>query len=106
MMQTEPKQPRLYKSDPILGPAFVKFCHQRANAKMRGIEWDFTFEEWWAWWQIDNRWAQRGNKPESLCMARRGDLGAYSPGNVYCSTFRENLKDAHVNGRIPRRRAS
>ncbi len=99
-MPTEPKQPRLHKGDPILGPAYVKFCHQKANAKMRGIEWRFTFDEWWAWWQVDDRWPRRGNKPESLCMARKGDQGPYSPDNVYVTTFRGNLRDLHVNGRV------
>jgi hypothetical protein len=26
-------------------------------------------------------------------MARKGDLGPYAPGNVYCATFRQNAKD-------------
>lgn len=103
MTLTAGKQPRLYKDDPILGPAYLKFCLQRGNAKMRGIEWRFTFDEWWAWWQIDNRWSRRGNKPEDLCMARKGDVGPYSLANVECLTFRENLKAIRPNGRLPPR---
>ena len=92
--------PRLHKNDPVLGPAYVKFCHQKANAKARGIEWLMSFDEWWAWWQVDGRWARRGNKPDDFCMARKGDAGPYSLGNVFLATFRENCRDMHVNGRV------
>jgi hypothetical protein len=66
---------------------------QKRTAKQRGIEWKFTFNEWWAWWQVGNRWEQRGHGLGKLQMARFGDEGSYSPENVYCATHEQNVKD-------------
>jgi hypothetical protein len=66
---------------------------QKRNAKQRGIEWKFTFKEWWAWWQVDDRWANRGMGNDKFVMARRGDTGPYSPENVYCATHKQNHAD-------------
>jgi hypothetical protein len=69
------------------------FQVQRTNANRRGIQFLFTFEEWWAWWQIDNRWANRGMGSGKFVMARKGDTGPYSPDNVYCATHAQNVRD-------------
>lgn len=47
------------------------FSIQKRNAKQRGIPFLFTFQEWWAWWQIDNRWENRGMGRDKFVMARR-----------------------------------
>jgi hypothetical protein len=59
------------------------FQAQRTTARRRGIPFLLTFTEWWAWWQIDERWERRGNGLGKLMMARFNDQGPYSPGNVY-----------------------
>lgn len=69
------------------------------NAKRRGIPFLFDFETWWAWWQVDDRWAQRGRTAEALVMARVGDLGPYSPENVYVATQARNHADIPVSVR-------
>jgi hypothetical protein len=66
------------------------FQAQRTSARRRGIPFLFTFEEWWAWWQIGNRWQNRGMGKHKFVMARFGDKGPYSPKNVYCATHEEN----------------
>jgi hypothetical protein len=73
------------------------FYSQRYNAKARGIEWHFTFEEWLAWWgdDIDNR----GHAPGKFVMARHGDVGPYHPDNVRKATHKENTAEAR-NKRI------
>lgn len=81
-----------------------KFEHQRQRAKVRGIEWLLTFEEWWAIWQQSGKWPQRGRKGDQYVMARRGDVGPYSTTNVLICLQRQNSRDAHANGRIPARR--
>jgi hypothetical protein len=45
------------------------FSVQKRNAKKRGIPFLFTFQEWWAWWQIDNRWENRGMGRDKFVMA-------------------------------------
>ena len=72
--------------------AFRAFQIQRRNARQRQIPFLLTFEEWWDWWQIDNRWANRGRKGRDLVMARRGDIGPYSVENIYCSTALDNVQ--------------
>jgi hypothetical protein len=69
----------------------VAFDRQRRNAKSRGIPFLLTFEEWWAWWQVDGRWAQRGRRKGCLVMARYGDVGPYAIWNIYCSTAGDNV---------------
>lgn len=69
------------------------FQVQRARARGRSIEWQFTFTEWWAWWQTDDRWSNRGVGWSQFVMARKGDAGPYSPENVYCATQEQNHAD-------------
>ena len=71
---------------------FDKFAQQSRSALHRGIDMQFTFEQWWTWWQIDNRWARRGCTRYDLVMARYDDIGHYHPDNVYCCTAKENCE--------------
>lgn len=76
-----------------------RFNEQRRSAKRRGVEFRLTFEEWWDFWSIDNRWSRRGRAKGELVMARIGDRGAYAVGNIICLTSEGNLadgKDARV----------
>lgn len=67
------------------------FKAQQANAKDRGIDFQFSFTAWCEWWLTDDRWAR---KPD-LVMARYGDKGPYRPDNVRPLTRRENALDHH-----------
>jgi hypothetical protein len=87
--------PRGKKNPEYIGkpPEAVRaFQAQRTSATRRGIPFLFTFTEWWAWWQVDDRWTNRGMGSDKLVMARYGDEGPYSPGNVFCATHAKNLK--------------
>ena len=63
---------------------------------MRGIIFQFTFEQWSEWWLTDNRWSRRGRKAGQLQMGRKGNSGPYSPGNVECATKEEKQKSQLV----------
>ena len=65
---------------------------QRIGAKRRGIDWQFTYEEWLAWWGDD--FDKRGIRKGELCMARYNDVGAYHPNNVRKATHEENVIEA------------
>jgi hypothetical protein len=80
-------------SDPIRH----KYNCQKTHAKIRGIEWHFTFEEWVAWWGDD--FINRGRTKGKLVMARIGDQGPYHPDNVVKITNIDNSKEANI-GRI------
>jgi hypothetical protein len=79
--------------------AYQAFHSQFSSAKHRNIQFLFTLEEWWAWWQTYDhehgctRWDRRGMGKTALVMARFGDVGPYSPANVYCATHSQNTKD-------------
>lgn len=61
---------------------------QKCHAKIRKIEWNLTFEEWFAWWGDDIH--KRGKGKDDLVMARYGDIGPYSLDNIYKTTFGDN----------------
>ena len=52
-----------------------KYSHQRGNAKIRGIEFLISYEEWLDWWVETGRLEQRGNKRGQYVMARIDDTG-------------------------------
>ena len=78
-----------------------KFKQQRRQAKQRDISWQMTFEEWISVWQESGKWEQRGKRNGEYVMARQGDVGPYSVGNVYICLATENHSHAHSNGRVP-----
>lgn len=91
-------------SDQVI-PEIVRvwFNRKAGDAKQRGIAFEFTLDEWWAWWRTDDRWTRRGSRgPDQLVMARHGDVGPYSPDNVRCITAAENLREAVETARIKR----
>jgi hypothetical protein len=73
--------------------AYQAYRSQVHSCRRRGIEMQFNLKAWWDWWQIDGRWERRGRRGNGLVMARRGDVGPYSPENVYCATNDQNTAD-------------
>ena len=73
-----------------------KYQCQKRRAKKRNIEWLFTFESWMAVWEASGHWQDR--KFLGYVMARKNDIGPYSPDNVYITTHSQNIKDAWKNG--------
>ena len=52
-------------------------------AKLRKIAWEFTYESWWEVWESSGKWEQRGRGKGKYVMSRIGDIGPYSPSNVF-----------------------
>lgn len=71
-------------------PAKAAFNAQKGHAKVRGIDFLFTFEEWLDWWG-DDLHVNRGITKGKLVMARFNDEGPYHPSNVKKITTEENL---------------
>ena len=78
-----------------------RFSIQRSHAKRRGIEWQMTFEEWFAVWQESGHWHERGNRVGQYVMARHGDTGPYSPDNVSIVTCSQNISEAKRKDDLP-----
>lgn len=70
-------------------PAY-KFRQQRCSAAARGVEWQMTFDEWWAVWQASGKWHLRGARDGQYVMGRHGDVGPYAVGNVSIILANEN----------------
>lgn len=69
-----------------------QFGMQRSSAKSRGIDWQFTYEQWLAWWGEDI--SKRGLAADQLVMARHGDTGPYHPDNVKKLSGPDNTREA------------
>jgi hypothetical protein len=70
------------------------YLAQKANAKKRGISWEFTLDSWIAFWGDDID--KRGRGHDKLCMQRFGDVGPYHPDNVKKGYPKGNAKTAGV----------
>lgn len=74
------------------------YAANKASAEKRGIEFDLTFEEWWAIWQP--RFAERGLRADDLQLCRVRDEGGYTVGNVRIDTQRANAAEAGLVRRV------
>lgn len=77
--------------------AYKKYNSHKYNAKLRGIEFKLTFDEWNNWWLsngVDKQIVQQRpfTSKDKLCMCRFNDCGAYELGNIYCDTNSNNVK--------------
>jgi hypothetical protein len=73
-----------------------KYLVHRTNAKMRGVEFKLTFEEWFCWWMDTGHYSERGREVGKYVMARKGDVGAYELGNIECVQAQVNSVAAHL----------
>ena len=82
---------------PATGLSKRAFSAQRNNAKQRGIEFRFIYEQWVGWWQRALAYrgptAERGRGRLQWQMCRFNDQGAYEIGNVYCGNPMDNTTD-------------
>lgn len=83
---------RLPRRTKYSGPTSA-FQLQRNNAMRRGIAWEFKLWDWWQVWQESGKWGERG-RGQGYVMARRGDEGAYAPGNVFITSAIDNCSNA------------
>jgi len=80
-----------------LSPSMKKaFATQRAQAKLRNISFEFTFDQWASTWLEQDRWSDRGTRNDQYVMSRLGDEGAYAPGNIKIATVAQNVSEAQI----------
>lgn len=77
------------------------YTRSKADAKRRGIEFHFTFEEWKQWWDETGKWELRGKTKGCYQMCRVNDEGPYKLGNVYCDTVEANSALPHAGQQRP-----
>lgn len=66
-----------------------RYLQQKENARKRGIAFELSWEQWWSLWQ--EHWEQRGRGPGRMVMARHGDIGPYTIGNVAIVPHEQNV---------------
>lgn len=76
------------------------YINQKNMAKLRGIDWQFTYDTWIEWWGNDI--VNKGSRSGQLVMARNGDTGPYHPDNVRKATCNENCSEANKGKKRPR----
>lgn len=69
---------------------------QKSTAKIRGVEWQFTFETWLQWWLDSGHWHERGRGIGKYQMCRIGDVGPYSPDNCFAGLYEQNVCDGNI----------
>lgn len=72
-----------------------KFNNQRTHARIRNIEWNLSFDEWYDWWQETKKYHLRGCQKGQYVMARYDDTGPYSLDNIFCCSVEQNNSDRH-----------
>ena len=70
-----------------------RYSEQKRRAKVRGIDFLLTFEEWANIWQQSGKWDQRGRGNGKYVMSRNGDIGPYAVGNVRIVIHRDNVAE-------------
>jgi hypothetical protein len=77
---------------------YLAFLQHRSSAQGRGIDFRFSFEEWWGIWEP--HYERRGNRLGCVVMCRTLDAGAYEVGNVAIKTIKENRQEQELARRL------
>lgn len=84
------------KADNPTSKARAAYREHRWITHQRGLEFQFTFEEWVAWWEkhLGPDWhSKRGRRSDQYVMGRWYDDGPYAAHNVKCITAAENHRE-------------
>lgn len=69
----------------------LHFLRSRCQAKYRNEPWEFTWEEFQAFWQPMTRFAQVGRKPNNLVLTRRDTAQPWNTKNCVIITRQAQL---------------
>ena len=67
------------------------YARQKAMAKIRGIDWQITYDEWWNVWESSGKYDQRGRGKGKYVMSRINDTGPYAYSNVFIQLNEDNV---------------
>ena len=68
-----------------------KYQKHKATAKIRGIDFQLTFDEWFNIWQQSGKFNLRGRGSGTYVMSRVNDTGSYAIGNVFIQPNIQNI---------------
>lgn len=76
-----------------------KFRDKKNQARIRGIEFNLTLEDYVSLMESANITAYDiGSKADQYCLGRIGDSGAYEIGNCRFITMNQNREESKING--------
>jgi hypothetical protein len=90
---------------PEIRDAHKKYNMQKYNAGTRGIDFEISFDDWYAIWQQSGKWDQRGKGKNKYVMSRHNDIGPYKVGNVSIKSQEENTREANAGDKNPSKRS-
>lgn len=70
-----------------------RYRDHKHNAKMKGIGFELSFEQWLEIWKASGHLAERGRRRGQYVMARLGDRGPYAIDNVKIISHEQNIKE-------------
>lgn len=73
------------------------FAAQKCSARIRGIDFLLSFDEWLSIWKKSKKLSLRGRGSGKYCMGRKGDSGPYSKDNVIIIKHEKNVSDGQSN---------
>jgi hypothetical protein len=73
----------------------TQYSDHKKRAKLRGIPFRLTYEQWLKIWEDSGHLHERGTRRGQYVMARNGDKGPYAIGNVRIVTAIENIHEAN-----------
>jgi len=84
----------------LYGKMRQAFRQQKASARRRGLRFEFTYDEWVAWWQhhLGDDWmSKKGCRRGQYVMARFKDKGPYTWSNTKCILSEDNHIEYNKN---------
>jgi hypothetical protein len=66
---------------------------QKGKAKKLGVDWELSFDSWYALWSLSGKLDQRGNKGNEYSLTRRDSSKGFSTSNCIIRTNSENAAD-------------
>jgi hypothetical protein len=81
----------LHGPDPLTHEKFYAWHKHRAQARYRKEDYELTIEQWFELWSDNDKFLNRGRKPDEWVLTRKDSEGAWSVSNVEIITRYDQL---------------
>lgn len=75
-------------------PAYCKYKQKIHDSKVRGLQVNISFADWYLWWLFNgiNKKLSTKHCSSQPCMCRKNDVGDYNLDNIYLDTRGNNTR--------------
>lgn len=93
-----PPRPHLWISgpDPLTHDQYYAWLKHKSQAAYRKEAHELSFEDWLSIWNVDDRWAQRGNHSCSVVLTRYDKTLPWSLYNCYVKNRQQHRSESAV----------